>query len=124
LAQAIARAVKAFSRDLILVGLAGSDLIKAGREAGLRVVNEGFPDRAYNPDGTLMSRNIKGALIESPDEVAENAVRLIKDGILFNKRRVQVDTLCLHGDNIHAVKNVLTLREVLLKNGVEIKGLK
>ncbi len=102
LAQAIAHAVKAFSRELILVGLAGSSLVEAGLEFDMRVANEGFPDRAYNPDGTLMSRRIKGAVIDSPEEVAENAIRLIKDGILFGGKRIQVDTLCLHGDNIHA----------------------
>jgi UPF0271 protein len=124
LAQAIVRAVKAFSRELILVGLAGSSLVEAGLESGLQVANEGFPDRAYNSDGTLMSRNIKGALIESPEEVAENAVRLITEGIMFGAKRVDVDTLCLHGDNIHAAENAKMLHEVLLKNGVEIKSLK
>ena len=124
LAQAIAHAVKAFSRELILVGLAGSSLVEAGLEFDMRVANEGFPDRAYNPDGTLMSRRIKGAVIDSPEEVAENAIRLIKDGILFGGKRIQVDTLCLHGDNIHAAENAKLLREVLLKNTVEIKGLK
>ena len=124
LAQAIARAVKAFSRELILVGLAGSSLVEAGVESGLRVANEGFLDRAYNPDGTLMSRNIQGAVIESPEEVAENALRLITEGILFGGKRIHVDTLCLHGDNIHAPENAKLLHEVLLKNAVEIKGLK
>src|SRR6185436_15247186 len=56
LAMSIARAVKRFSGDLTLVGLAGSGLIEAGLEVGLRVANEGFPDRNYNPDGTLISR--------------------------------------------------------------------
>ena len=56
LAEAIAQAVKSFSRDLILVGLAGSALVMAGEAAGLRTASEGFPDRAYNPDGSLRSR--------------------------------------------------------------------
>jgi 5-oxoprolinase (ATP-hydrolysing) subunit A len=64
LASAIARAVKNFSVDLILVGLAGSRLIEAGQEMGIRVAAEGFPDRGYNADGTLMSRSLPGALIE------------------------------------------------------------
>ncbi|MCJ7435950.1 MAG: LamB/YcsF family protein [Anaerolineales bacterium] len=124
LAQAIVRAVKAFNRKLILVGLAGSSLVEAGLESGLQVANEGFPDRGYNSDGTLMSRSIKDALIESPDEVAENAIKLIKEGIIFGAKRVSVNTLCLHGDNINTAENAQMLREVLLKNGVEIKGLK
>jgi len=83
LANAIARAVKRFSGELILVGLAGSGLIEAGIESGLRVVNEGFPDRKYNSDGTLMSRKLMGAIIESPEDVAIHAVRLAQDGIFF-----------------------------------------
>jgi UPF0271 protein len=124
LAQAIVRAVKAFSRELILVGLAGSSLVEAGLESGLQVANEGFPDRAYNPDGTLMSRSIKGAVIESPEEVAGNAIKLVKEGIIFGAKRVSVDTLCLHGDNIHAAENAKMLCEILTKNGVEVVGLK
>ena len=124
LADAIARAVKRFSVGLILVGLAGSRLCDAGIEAGIKVAGEGFPDRAYNPDGTLMSRSKPRAVIESPEEVAKNAVKLIRDGILFGERRVFVDTLCLHGDNKRAAENAILLREVLAKSGIEIAGLK
>jgi UPF0271 protein len=124
LADAIARAVKSFGAELILVGLAGSGLCAAGVEAGLQVAGEGFPDRAYNPDGTLMSRSKQGALIESPEEVALNALKLIKDGISFGGQKVGVDTLCLHGDNIHAAENAKLLREILTKNGIEVVGLK
>ena len=123
LADAVARAVKRFSVDLILVGLAGSGLCEAGLAAGIKVAGEGFPDRAYNPDGTLMSRSKSGAVIESPEKVAKNAVKLIKDGIMFGERRVFVDNLCLHGDNKRAVENTILLREVLAKNGIEIKKL-
>jgi 5-oxoprolinase (ATP-hydrolysing) subunit A len=124
LADAIARAVKRFSVELILVGLAGSGLCEAGVEAGIKVAGEGFPDRAYNPDGTLMSRSKQGALIESPEEVARNALKLIKDGVLFGEKKVNVDTLCLHGDNVHAAENAKLLLEVLTKNGIEVVGLK
>ena len=123
LADAIARAVKRFSVDLILVGLAGSGLCEAGIEGGLKVAGEGFPDRAYNPDGTLMSRSKPGALIEFPEEVANNAVTLIKEGILFGEKRMQLDTICLHGDNKRAAENAILLREVLTKNGIEIMSL-
>ena len=124
LAKAIARAVKRFSAELILVGLAGSGLCEAGLEAGIKVAGEGFPDRAYNPDGTLMSRSKQGAVIESPEAVAKNAVKLIREGIFFGEKRVFVDTLCLHGDNKYAVENAILLREALTKNGIEIAGLK
>ena len=123
LATAIARAVKRFSVDLILVGLAGSSLIEAGVEAGLRVANEGFPDRNYNSDGTLVSRKQANAIIESPEEVATHAVRLAQNGIDFSGRRVQMDTLCLHGDNIHAVQNAKLIREALEKNEIKVVAL-
>lgn len=122
IAGAIARAAKRFSVDLILVGLAGSGLVKAGVEAGLRVAQEGFPDRNYNPDGTLVSRKQANAIIESPEEVAAHAVALVKLGIDFDGRRIRLDTLCLHGDNLHAVQNAKRVRAVLEQSGVEVVG--
>ena len=116
LANAIARAVKTSSVDLILVGLAGSRSIEAGREMGVRVAAVGFPDRGYNADGSLMSRVLPGALIESPEEVAEHAIELVKTG--------RMDTLCLHGDHPNAAENAKMLREVLEKNGIEVLALK
>ncbi len=113
LANAIARAVKRFSGDLILFGLAGSGLIEAGVEAGLKVANEGFPDRNYNPDGTLVSRKEPHAIIMSSEEVAKHAVDLIQNGILFGDVRVKVDTLCLHGDHPNAAQNAKLVRGVL-----------
>jgi UPF0271 protein len=113
LANAIARAVKRFSGDLILVGLAGSGLIEAGIEIGLKVANEGFPDRNYNPDGTLVSRKEPQAIIASPEEVAAHAVQLIRDGVLFEGKRVRVETLCLHGDHPRVVENAKLIRTML-----------
>lgn len=116
LAKAIAHAIKNVSQDLILVGLAGSRSIDAGIQIGLRVAREGFPDRRYNSDGSLMSRNLAGAVIESPTEVANHALGLIQNG--------NMDTLCLHGDNVNATENAKLLREVLEKNDVEVIGFK
>jgi len=115
LANAIARAVKRISVDLILVGLAGSKSMEAGRAMGLRVAAEGFPDRGYNADGSLMSRLLPGALIESPEDVARHAIELVKTG--------KMDTLCLHGDHLHATENAKMLRAVLEKSGVEVRRL-
>jgi UPF0271 protein len=123
LAAAIARAVKHFDNGLILVGLAGSALITAGREMGLSVANEGFPDRRYNPDGTLVSRKEAGAILESPEEVAAHAVALSREGIDFAGQRVVLETLCLHGDNVHAARNAKLVHEALTKSGVEINAL-
>ncbi len=123
LANAIARAVKQFSVDLIMVGLAGSGLIEAGIDVGLRVAHEGFPDRNYNPNGTLISRKQANAIIESPKEVAAHAVKLAQEEIDFSGRHIRIDTLCLHGDNPHAVQNAKLVREALEKLGIEIAAL-
>lgn len=123
LADAIARAVKAFDPRLILVGLAGSAMIAAGREIGLHVANEAFPDRRYNPDGTLVSRRQPDAVLSSPEEVAAHAVSLAKEGIDFGGKRVRVDTLCLHGDNPHAADNARLVSEALFNAGIEIEAL-
>jgi UPF0271 protein len=123
LAQTVARAVATFSRELILVGLAGSLLLEAGREAGLRVAGEGFPDRAYNPDGTLMSRALPGAVLESAEAVAANAVRLATEGVLTARGRVPVETLCIHGDGPHAVEFARAVRAALSQHGFSLAAL-
>src|SRR5207248_4429285 len=76
LATAIARAVAAFDRSLILFGLPGSEILAAGRAAGLRVAAEAFADRAYEPDGSLASRRKAGSVIHDPDAVVARAVRM------------------------------------------------
>lgn len=120
LAEAVARAVKRFSAGLALVGLAGSRSVEAAQEMGLRVLNEGFPDRGYAPDGMLIPRGQPGALLSSVEEVAAHAVELARNGIQFGGRRVQVDTLCLHGDTVHAVGNARAVREALQSAGIEV----
>jgi UPF0271 protein len=123
LALAIARAVRSFSTELILVGLAGSQLVAAGQELGLSVASEAFPDRAYNPDGTLLSRSLPGALIDDPHQVAAHALQLATQGILFGGETVRVDTLCLHGDQPDAVQNAILVHQTLRTAGVEVGSL-
>jgi UPF0271 protein len=123
LAEAIARAVKRFNPDLVLVGLAGSRLGEAGRALGLRVADEAFPDRAYNPDGTLKPRSEPGAVLDSPQQVAENALRLAREGVRFAGRSLPVETLCLHGDHPGAVDNARLVRETLEANGIKLSVL-
>ena len=106
-----------------MVGLAGSALIEAGEEVGLRVANEGFPDRNYNLDGTLVSRKQGNAIIESPEEVALHALVLAQNGINFDGRQVLPDTLCLHGDHPNAAQNAKLVREALEKTEVKIVSL-
>lgn len=123
LAKAVARAVKTVSGELVLVGLAGSGLVEAGIEVGLRVADEGFPDRNYNPDGTLVSRKQPDAIIEPPEEVALHAIELVRDGINFGGRRVRVNTLCLHGDHPRAAENARRVREALAEAGIVVRAL-
>lgn len=123
LANVIARAVKRVSGELVLVGLAGSSLVEAGAEVGLRVANEGFPDRNYNPDGTLVSRREPHALLESPEEIALHALELARGGIAFGGGRVRVETLCLHGDHPRAAENAQAVHEALMGNGFELAAL-
>jgi len=102
LSTAIARAVAAFDSSLILFGLPGSEILSAGRAAGLRVAAEVFADRAYEPDGLLASRRKPGAVIHVPDVVVARAVRMVKersvvaiDGSIVP---LEADTICVHGD--------------------------
>ncbi len=123
LAMAIAQAVFDFDPGLILVGLAGSELVRQGQAVGLQVANEGFPDRAYLPDGALMPRGQEGAVITAPELVARNALRLVREGITVKRNHVRVDTLCLHGDNPEAVENAKAVRRILDAENVEIRPL-
>ena len=131
LAEAVALAVKSFSRDLILVGLAGSALVKAGEAAGLRTASEGFPDRAYNSDGSLRSRREPGALLTSTPEVCTHAVILAKQGIRIEPEdpsqgragAVRVTTLCIHGDHPGAARRAAAVRNALQENGIPVERL-
>ncbi|HEX6975415.1 MAG TPA: 5-oxoprolinase subunit PxpA, partial [Vicinamibacterales bacterium] len=80
LADAIARATRAFDPGLVLFGLPGSELLRAGRDAGLAVASEGFADRAYEPDGSLTPRSRAGSVIHDANEVVARAVRMVTEG--------------------------------------------
>jgi len=127
LARAVARAAAGFSKTLILVGLAGSALIAAGQEAGLRTASEAFPDRAYNPDGSLRARKLAGAVIEDPGAVLAHALELARHGIRVESEHgaacLAVDTLCLHGDHPHAGENARQVRAALEGAGIRVARL-
>jgi UPF0271 protein len=106
LASAIARAVAAFDRQLILFGPPNSALTRAGQASGLRVAAEGFADRAYEPDGSLVSRTKPGAVITEVDAVVKRAVRIAceQSVVAANGTTVplKVDTICVHADTAGA----------------------
>jgi UPF0271 protein len=124
LALAVARATVRFSRSLVLVGLAGSALLAAGEEVGLCVAGEGFPDRAYQPDGSLRPRRLLGAVLESPEEAAAQALQMALHGVTVTRdgrtETLRVDTLCIHGDNPHAADEARMIRLILEQNGVSV----
>jgi UPF0271 protein len=129
LARAIARAVARFSRDLPLVGLAGSRAFaEAAAEAGVRLIAEAFGDRRYNPDGTLQSRAVAGSLLTDPDEAAAQAVQLVRDGMVkaHDGTRVTVaaQSVCFHGDTPGAPTIVATARAQLAAAGVTVRPMR
>jgi UPF0271 protein len=124
LADAIARAVRAFDRNLVLFGLPGSELLKAGESAGLRVAAEGFADRAYNGDGSLASRTEQGSVIHDPEEVVRRSLRMVSEGRVTardgSELSFRVDTLCTHGDTPGAHNLTRLLKEGLQRAGVAV----
>ena len=105
-----ARAVLAGSGDLPVLGLPGSAILRLASAAGRRVVLEGFPDRGYTEDGRLVPRDQPGALVDDPDQVARNAVRLA----------AEVDSVCVHGDSPGAVETARRVRDALVEAGFEV----
>ena len=127
LADAIARATAAFDRSLILFGLPNSELLRAGQAAGLRVAAEVFADRAYERDGSLVSRNKPGSVIHDQQAVVDRAVRMVKqrevvtvDGATIE---LQADTICLHGDTPGAADLARAVRRGLEAAGIQIAAL-
>lgn len=127
LAGAIARAVRLFDRNLILVGLAGSAVVSVARGAGLRAAEEGFVDRAYRADGTLVPRSEAGAVLLETSSVVEQALRMVCEGTIVastgERRRVHVDSLCVHGDTPGAAAMAAAVRGALQKAGVDVRAL-
>jgi len=127
LAGAIAAAVAAFSRDLILVGLAGSAIAAAGEAAGLRVAGEAFADRRYEADGSLRDRHFPDAVIVDDAEVEAQALSIAQQRRVTSANGVPItvvaDTLCLHGDTPGAAAKARRLRLALEQAGVEVREL-
>ncbi|MFD1037042.1 LamB/YcsF family protein [Virgibacillus byunsanensis] len=123
-ADAIADAVYDIDPNLVLFGLAGSTLIEAGREKGLKVASEVFADRTYQTDGSLTSRNETGALIDDVDTAVKQVERMVSDGVVQAVNgdlvNIEADTVCVHGDGPQAVNFVRKLRKALDKAGVQV----
>jgi UPF0271 protein len=127
ISEAIVEAIASLDKDLIFVALAGSKgemMTKIGERIGLRVAYEAFPDRAYTPEGTLVSRRQPGAVIKDPDVVAQRALMMAKEGKVVAIDGTDIpfrpETLCVHGDTPGAVNLVRKIRETLMASGVEV----
>lgn len=127
LADAIARAVAACDRSLILFGLPGSELLRAGEQAGLRVAAEVFADRAYEPDGSLASRLKPGSVIHDAAAVVARAVQMVRDRQVVATDgtviALSADTICLHGDTPGAADLARAVRAGLEAAGITIASL-
>jgi len=107
LAQAVAKAIYKVDSQLILFGLSGSELIKAGENVGLRTASEVFADRTYQQDGSLTPRTSKDALITNSEDAIKQVIKMVMEGSVFCQQGfdipIKADTVCIHGDGAHAL---------------------
>ena len=127
IAQAIAEATRDFDPACNLVGLAGSQLIKAGENAGLRTASEAFADRTYQANGSLTPRDSVDALIHDPAAAAERVLKMVLQGTVTSQQGTEIplraDTICIHGDSPGAAEMAKTIRERLQREGIDVKSM-
>jgi UPF0271 protein len=122
LAKAIAQAVRDFDPRLVLFGLAGSELVRAGEQASLKTANEVFADRTYQADGSLTARTQPDAIIHDAETAIAQVRRMVREGRVRSQQGsdipLQADTLCIHGDEPNAVEFARRMRQALDADGV------
>lgn len=123
-AQAVIDAVRHFDPNLIIMGLPGACLLDKARQQGLCCVVEAFADRAYNNDGTLVSRRQPGAVLSDEATITQNMIRLAREGVLIAQdgSRLNIDaaSICVHGDSPGALQTAAAVRRALEDNGITI----
>ncbi len=123
--KAFARGVLRFSKEIILVVYAGTVMVRAAKEIGVRFVEEVYADRVYNPDGTLQSRKIPGSVIHDPEKAARQALTMAQEGYVIahdgTKVNVIPGSICVHGDTPTAVSILQKIREGLRKASIAVK---
>ncbi len=126
LAKAIVEGIKSVNSDLILLGLSGSCMLTAAKECGLKSVCEVFADRAYEEDGSLVSRSKSGAVITDEEEAVSRVLRMIEEQkvrtITGKDISIKADSICVHGDNSKALIFVKKIRNALEKENIQIKA--
>ena len=125
-ARAVVEAVRLYDPDLAVLGLPGSLWLTLAEKAGLRVVREAFADRAYTPEGTLVPRRHPGAVLHSPEEIAERCLRIANGdpipAIDGTPIRITADSLCVHGDTPDAVRVAEQVAQRLSNAGINLKA--
>ncbi|MFO1331626.1 MAG: 5-oxoprolinase subunit PxpA [Rubrivivax sp.] len=123
-ASDVIAAMQAADPQLTLLALAGSPLVELARARGVAVVAEAFADRAYNDDGSLVSRRLPGAVLHDPDAVAERMLQWVERGelpsISGRPVRIEADSICVHGDSPGAVEMARRIRTRLAAAGVPL----
>lgn len=124
LAKAICEGIYEVNPEYILLGLSGSNLIKAAVDTGLRAANEVFADRGYTDDGSLVPRTQKGAIITNEDEMIKRVISMVKEGTVQTVSGkiipIEAHSICVHGDGEKAVEFVKRIRKELTDAGIEI----
>jgi UPF0271 protein len=123
-ARAVAQAVAAVDPELPVLGLAQSVFLAEAKALGLRTVTEAFADRAYRPDGQLVSRREPGAVLHDADEIAERVLAMVTTGQVTavdgSTIPIDVESVCVHGDSPGAVQIATAVRERLVAEGIEL----
>lgn len=126
LAKAIAEAIYRVDSQLILFGLSGSELIKAGENAGLRTASEVFADRTYQEDGSLTPRTERNAVISDEEDAIKQVIKMIREGTVLCQQGfdipIKAETICLHGDGVHALDFAREINKQLKAFGISIKS--
>lgn len=124
LARAVCEGIAQVDKNLIVLALAGSPMLDIARACGLRAASEVFADRAYNPDGSLVSRSLPGAVLHDRELATQRVVRMVKEGLVESIAGedipIRADSICVHGDNPEALAFVSDIRQKLEESGVEI----
>jgi UPF0271 protein len=119
-------AVHSFNPGLPLLLLPGAVAGKKAAARGLTSLSEAFADRAYNPDGTLVSRREEGAVLHDHNAITDNMVRLATEGTIIARDgsllQVQADSICVHGDTPGAVAMAGAVRAGLEDAGVTVRS--
>ena len=128
LADAICDAVAEVDNSLILLGLSGSEMLKAAQDKDLRCASEVFADRAYEDDGSLTPRTLEGSVITDEELAISRVLQMVTQGTVTARSGkiipIQADSICLHGDGVKAVEFAKRIRQALVDSNVEILPLK